>query len=342
MEKSPWREGDAQQVEASAHKEISMVDVSSRSLQVRLLILVFLAFIPALGIFWYANREFRRLQLNAMQHELVQRAEEVATDYRRLVAEGEAFLGTLSEFEEIRSARFPTCTEHLARVLQHTDQFTFLSVIGMDGYLACGSLTPENALYLGDRAYYVRATGRQTFSIGEFTLGRVTGKPVVGLARPLGESGSILSTAIDLGELGRRSRGGVLQDGYTFSILDKNRRMLVRLPHTGDFTLADSVGAIAGPDFPSPHEGDGPVIVTGTDFDGIERLFAVVGLSGATGDSEGYLAIGRTRITLMEEVDQIVDLQLRLLAVGGVVLLALAWALGHFWLARCPPEEREE
>jgi hypothetical protein len=43
----------------------------------------------------------------------------------------------------------------------------------------------------------------------------------------------------------------------------------------------------------------------------------------------------------MQEVDDIVSLQLRFLAVGGVVLLALAWALGHFWLARCPPGEEE-
>ncbi len=51
--------------------------------------------------------------------------------------------------------------------------------------MACGSLTPENALYLGDRAYFVRATSRNLFSVGEFTLGRITGKPVVGMALPL-------------------------------------------------------------------------------------------------------------------------------------------------------------
>jgi hypothetical protein len=41
----------------------------------------------------------------------------------------------------------------------------------------------------------------------------------------------------------------------------------------------------------------------------------------------------------MEEVDDIVGIQLRFLAIGGIVLLAVAWALGHFWLARIPPEE---
>ena len=322
-----------------------MVDVSSRSLQVRLLILVFLAFIPALGIFWYANREFRNLQLEAKEDDLIRRAEAVATEYQRLVSEGETFLGTLSEFEDIRSTRFPACTEHLARVLHHADHFTFISVIGMDGYLACGSLNPETDLFLGDRAYYVRAMSSQVFSVGEFALGRVTGKPVLGMALPLGEDGRsapILATSLDLNVLATRPLGGALPEGYTFSVLDPNRRVLVRLPQTGDFTQADSVGAIAGSEFPDPPEGGDAVIVSGIDFDGIERLFAVKELGSAKGGTEGYLAIGRTRVTLMQEVDEIVRLQLRFLAVGGVVLLALAWALGHFWLARCPPGEEEE
>jgi hypothetical protein len=321
-----------------------VVDISSRSLQVRLLILVFLAFIPALWIFWYANRELRNLHLEAERGELVQRAEEVATDYQRLIAEGEAILGVLAEFDEIRSTRFPSCTEHLARALTHTNQFTTFSVIGLDGYLSCGSLTPESALYLGDRAYFFRAMSRQIFSVGEFTLGRITGKPVLGLAQPLGGEGSpsaIVAASLDLGVLATRSRGGILPEGHTFSILDPNRRVLVRLPQTGDFSLADSVGAIADASFPGPPESGSPEVVVGTDFDGIERLFAVVALGSATGGTEGYLALGRTRITLMQEVDDIVSLQLRFLAVGGVVLLALAWALGHFWLARCPPGEEE-
>jgi hypothetical protein len=80
-------------------------------------------------------------------------------------------------------------------------------------------------------------------------------------------------------------------------------------------------------------------VVTGIDLDGIERLFAVAPLRSPVGDAEGYIAIGRTRMTLMQEVDEIVSLQLRFLAIGGIVLLAAAWILGHFWLARCPPEQ---
>jgi len=51
-----------------------MAAVSPRSLQARLLILVFLAFLPAIVIFWFANREVRDLQLKAKEQDLVNRA----------------------------------------------------------------------------------------------------------------------------------------------------------------------------------------------------------------------------------------------------------------------------
>ena len=69
---------------------------------------------------------------------------------------------------------------------------------------------------------------------------------------------------------------------------------------------------------------DKRVIVTfkGTPID-IERI-------GTGGDD-------RRARRLLAELDGTVDV----LAVGGIVLLSLAWALGHFWLARCPPELEE-
>lgn len=316
-----------------------MVDVSLRNLQVRLLVLVFLAFIPALWIFWYANRELRLLQLEAKQHDLVQRAEEVVAAYRRLVGEGQAIVGVLSEFDEIRSVRFPQCTDHLARVLEHSAGFTTISVISMDGNLACGSITPETPLYLGDRAYFIRATSRNQFAVGDFSLGRITGKPVVGMALPLPagtRSGGVIAASMDLSALASADRMGALPQGYTLSILDPRRRVMVRLPRSGNFTVADSVGAIADTTFPGPPEGAGPTVVAGLDLDGMERLFAVANLRSPGGNSQGFVAVGRTRMTLMQEVDEIVGRQLRFLAVGGIVLLALAWALGHFWLVRNP------
>jgi hypothetical protein len=322
-----------------------MADVSPRTLQVRLLILVFVAFIPAMGIFWYASRQLRNLQMEAKEQELAFRAEVVVAEYRSMIHQSQAFLASLAEFSEIRSARFPTCREHLERILPHTPHLTTISVIGMDGYLACGSLTPETALYLGDRAYFVRATSRQMFAVGELTRGRITGRSVLGVAHPITEGEqvrSVLAASLDLEVLSSRSRERVLPAGYTFTLLDRNRRVLVRMPRGGGFTQADSVGSIANEGFPDAPEGSRAVVVPGTDLDGMERLFAVAQLLGPAGGVEGYVAFGRARMNLLEEVNEVVNRQLRFLALGGAILLVLAWILGHFWLTRRPAAPEEE
>lgn len=318
-----------------------MASVSTRTLQLRLLILVFIAFVPALGFFWYTSGELRDLQMQAKEEELVRRAQVIATEYQLLVQESQRYLSTLAEFPQVSAGRAPTCSEYLQRALSHTPEYTTISLIGMDGYLACGAVTPDGDLYLGDRAYYTRASARGSFAVGSFSIGRMTGLPVVGMALPVYDGDRmawILGASLDLRTLAERVSPDTLPQGYTFTVLDRERRVMVRLPSTGDFTLADTIGAQADMGFPALPEGRDPTVVSGTDLDGMVRLFAVAPLRTAGGDPQGYLAFGRTRATLMEEVDAVVDLELRYLAAGALALLALAWILGHFWVARIPKD----
>jgi len=91
----------------------------------------------------------------------------------------------LAEFPEIRDGAPGQCNRRLASVLNHTPQYTTLTLIGMDGYLACGSLTVDGGLYLGDRTYFTRANATSRFSVGDFAVGRITGKPTLGVAYPI-------------------------------------------------------------------------------------------------------------------------------------------------------------
>jgi hypothetical protein len=316
-----------------------MASVSTRTLQLRLLILVFVAFVPALAFFWYTSNELRDLQLQGKEEELVRRAQVIATEYQLLLEESQRYLSTLAEFPQISAGRAPNCSEYLQRSLSHAQEYTTISLIGMDGYLACGAVTPDGELYLGDRAYYTRASARGSFAVGSFSIGRMTGLPVVGMALPIRDGDRmawVLAASLDLRVLADRVSPDTLPQGYTFTVLDRDGRVMVRLPSTGDFTLADSIGAQAEAGFPALPEGREPTVVRGTDLDGMVRLFAVAPLRTAGGDTQGYLAFGRTQVTLMEEVDSVVDLELRYLAAGALALLALAWILGHFWVARVP------
>ena len=96
-----------------------MASVSTRTLQVRLLILVLLAFIPAIGFFWYASSGLRELQMEAKEQDLLQRAEALAGEYQTLVAHHRSLLSTLAEFPEISEGRTAVCNAYLERVAPH-------------------------------------------------------------------------------------------------------------------------------------------------------------------------------------------------------------------------------
>jgi hypothetical protein len=311
--------------------------VTSKNLQVRLFILVILAFIPALGFYWYANRELRDFQTIAKEEELLQRVRAVSSEYRHLTEDTRAFLGTLSEIPAIREGSFPECGELLEDILPHIPRFTTISVIGVDGYMTCGSLAPDEDLYLGDRAYFVRANAVRDFVVGEFALGRITGKAVLGMALPVvdeGEVQRVLAASLELETLAVEWGRTPLPEGHTFTILDSTGRIMARRPRTGDFTLADTVGARTGEGFPGMPEGREAGLVTGTDIDGVERVFAVAPLQGVAGNAQGYAVAGRPRATFLQEAEHVSEMQLRYMALGGLLLLILAWVLGHFWLVK--------
>lgn len=307
---------------------------------VRLFVLVILAFLPAVVLYAFANRTVQDMERRRQEDQLRELARLTAVEYRRLVEESGQILAALAEFPEIREARQPECQERLAGVLEHTPQYTTLSVIGRDGYLACGSLSAAGDLYLGDRAYYLLATTQGHFSVGEYALGRITGKPTVGVAYPMGDASPegiqrVLAASLDLTTVGRHAATAELPPATTLTVLDRAGNVLVRRPaRTGNGP--DTVGARVDPSFRALEDGSQDVrLVTGTDLDGVTRLFAVTPLA-TTGDRtpEGFVMLGKADASILAETRALARRELQLLALGGLAVLVLAWVFGHYGLVR--------
>lgn len=312
-----------------------MAGVTERSLQVRLFVMLALAFLPALGLFWYATSELRRLETRAHEQDLTRYAQVRAAEYSQLLDDSRVLLAVLSEFPSIREARNPECSDRLYAALQHAPRYTTLSVIDRDGYLVCGALPAEGRLFLGDRAYFVLTSNYHRFSVGEYALGRITGKPTVGMAYPLGEegvAGSVLAASFDLTVLADTTEQAALPAGTSLTVLDRNGTILVRSPSQAE--TGDTVGARVPESFPSMPE-DMPVgVIRATDLDGEEALFAVAALRAGGPEPEGYLAVGRPLARVEAEADRVVSDELLFLAVAAIGLLGLAWVLGHYGIVR--------
>ena len=142
-----------------------MAQVTSRNLQARLLILVFLAFIPAMGFFWYANRELRNLQMEAKEQELVKRAEVTAAEYRTLMSQSQAFISTLG-----RVSRDPERPVSGLHGIPRTNPSAYRSVhpqSPLSEWMGTRPAVPSLhriSCTWETRAYFVRATTRKIFS----------------------------------------------------------------------------------------------------------------------------------------------------------------------------------
>ena len=208
------------------------------------------------------------------------------------------------------------------------------------------ALTVDGGLYLGDRAYYLLATTNGRFSVGEYALGRITGRPTVGVGLPIQEGDGrqvsrVLAASLDLGLLGSNASRLRLPVDGTFTVMDRNRNVLVREP-AGRHPLGyDTVGAAAPETFPEfPAGASDPFLLVGTDLDGVDRLFAVAPLSSGGALAEGYLVVGKEEAMLMRQAEEVASRELQFLGIAGVFLLLLTWLFGHFGLVRAAEAER--
>jgi hypothetical protein len=310
--------------------------------QARLFFLVFLAFLPMIGLYAYASSALERAELDSRETELTQIANMVALEYGRLLEEGEALLGALSEFPEIRNPRQPECNRILASVMGHLEYYTSLQLIEDDGFVGCGSLSAGESLYVGDRYYHQATRANNQFTVGNYVVGRRTGKPIITFAHPVPSADgaavdAVLAGYIDLTKLGNSVFEMEMPEGSTFTVLDRTGTVMVRVPAGQNPMGHDTVGASVPETFPMPT-GDvsGTYLASGTDLDGIDRVFAVAPLRASTARAQGYLLVGLEESALLEATGGIVVRQLQLLALGGVFLLVLAWMFGHYTLLRDP------
>ncbi len=318
-----------------------MPEALKAHLQARLFVLVLLAFLPALAVFTYASRHVDALRERVVDEQMARTAEVARAEYVRLLADSEALLGALSHVPAIRDAT-SECTPLLRAALQETPQYTTLSRIGLDGYLSCGSLTLGDGLYLGDRTYFTLATTSSRFAVGDYALGRITGKPGVGVAYPIvDETGTngVLAASIDLSRLAENALSVALAEGATLTVLNRKGQVLVRVPDLAQL-IGDSLGATASEGFPTMPAERGLELVDGTDLDGFPRRFAVSALTGRDGSQGGYVVIGADRQALAAEVATFARSERWILAIGAVLLAVLAWIWGHYFLVRRAVEEK--
>jgi signal transduction histidine kinase len=312
-----------------------MARFSLASLRTRLLLLVLLAVIPALGLTLYTNLEERQLRKTQVQEQAMRLSRLVSADHERLIEEARRLLVNLARLRAVRDRNRAACSALFADLLTQQSSYANLAVIDADGYAFCSALPMTGQVYAGDRAYFQRAVETREFAIGEYQIGRVTGKASVNFGYPVlddaGHIRAVVVAALDLARLNELASQAGLPSGSMLTVIDRKGRILSRYPDEGKW---------AGKLMPEPlvlnailaQQGNGTTEAPG--MDGIARLFSFAPFGGAAQSANAYVSVGIPAAVAFAGANRILARNLAALGLVAGLALAAAWVGGNLFIVR--------
>lgn len=302
-------------------------------LRFRLIALVLLGVIPALGLILYTAAEQRRYAKEEVQESALRLAWLVAADHERLLDEARQLLLTLAYIPEVSSGSQPACNQILAELLGQYPQYANLGVIGMDGSLLCNGVMPGSDINLAKFPFVERALREREFIAGDYQLDPITGNPTITFSYPVIDESdyirSVVFASLNLNWLNQLVTAAQLPEGAVLVVLDRKGAVLVYSP---DPEVWLGRRAPEEPLFARMLErGEGAAELAGPD--GINRLYGFTRLAGSTG-ADIFVGIGVSKEAAFARVNA--GLYRHLAGLSVVILLAMgaAWIGGDLFILR--------
>ncbi len=299
------------------------------TLRFRLILLVFLAVLPALGVLLYSGLEQRRLAAEAAQKDVMSLVTHASLYQERVIAGVKHMLSTLAELPEVRQQNGAAASAIFARILARQKIYGNISAVDRQGKVfASARPQPGPASSDAGRSHFEGALKTRDFAIGEFGIGRTSGKPTLHFAYPVLDHGvvqEVVSASLILDYLNILAASTKLPAGGVLTIIDRDGAILARYPQEHwvgkrrpDVEIIKIVLA------------RGAGVAEAVGIDGVRCLFAFTHLGVGSRDLLVYAGVPLKMV--YGEANRV--LTRNLLALGGAGLLALmaAWMLGQFFL----------
>ena len=312
-----------------------MTRSSFSSLRVRLLLLVLLAVLPAFGLIIYTFNEQRQLAIYQAQQETVGMLLQASNEEEKLIEKTHQLLKVMARSPEVQSGDPAACHTLFNNLLQGNSHYIGLAIVKPDGKLFCSVPPAGSPVNYSDRAYFQRVLKTHDFTIGDYAISRVTGKPTLHFSYPVldetGQIKSVLIAGIDLTWLGQMMAERELPKGTSLTVIDRNGTVLSRFPYSGEWvgksvTKAPIVQAILS------QQGEGKF--EGVGLDGTKHFFAFRPLYSHTGSKDVYIYTGIPFDSAFAGVYRMLIRNLAGLGLITAMILAIAWVGSNRFVIR--------
>jgi signal transduction histidine kinase/HAMP domain-containing protein len=298
------------------------------------LLLVLLAIIPALGLILYTASEQRRLAAAKVQEEALRLARLASGDQGRLIDGARQLLIGLAQLREVRHRDSRACSALFADLLKQYPVYANLGAIEPDGNTFCSALPLSGRINVADRAYFRRAVETRDFAIGDYQIGRVTGKATVNVGYPVLDASSqvqaVVFAALDLAWLNQLAAKAQLPEGVALIAIEQSGTILAHHPDPEKWVGKSIPEAPIVKTLLAEREG----VAEALGPDGIPRLLGFTPLLGRREASDLYVSISIPKAVAFAEVDRMLARNLAGLGIVGLLALVAAWVGGDLFILR--------
>lgn len=309
--------------------------ISFANLRVRLLLLVLLAIIPALGLMLYTHLGLRRMVVEDVRDGALRLARLASNDQKDTIRDTRQLLFAMAQLAEVRGGNPDSCSAFFAQLLQQYPQYLTLGVISPDGHIFCSAYPPSGPPNVADQPYFQQVLETRDFAVSNYQIDAISKKAFLNFGYPvLDESNQIQSVvfaSLDLSWLNQLAAEAQLPPGSTFTVIDRNGTILVRYPNP-EVWVGQSVAEAPIVETILGQQSEGTTEAVGVD--GVSKLFAYTPLFGGVGNGDVYVTVGIPSNVAFAQANRL--LAQNLLGLSLVTLLAIfaAWFGGYWFILR--------
>lgn len=295
------------------------------SLRVRLLCIVLLALIPALGFVVYTSLEHQRFVKKNAEEEILDVLQNIVKFHGQLIGQTRQLLLLLSEIPEIRHAHYQECSALFSDIIKENTELVNLGLADYQGKIICSALPIRQSTTLADQLYFQKALKTRQVVVGDYLLNPASKKPYLGLARlvqnPAGKPTGVIFANLDLDWIPNILTKEPLPEKGVITVINEKGRILTRWPDPQQWAgLQESKGRIIEIAL-SQKQG----IDEAPGIDGLIRLYAYRPLDQET--PRGFIIAGVPAKILYAEVGGNLTRNLFWLGLATALVLAAAWIL---------------
>ena len=309
-----------------------MKDILQQSVRLNLILVVLAGVLPVLIVILISGWERREHEIDDSTLQMTQLADSIAGQQDKLVHGIHQWLSALAMLPEVRAMDAGKCTRLFQQFMKANPQHGGIVLIRPDGSVIASGTPFSPTANFSDMRHFRGALQNHEFSPGQFTMGRVSGLPVIPFAIPVTDAQGhiicVLSTSLRVETFADYFDLTSLPKDSLVGFVDANGIRMYRFPPMADYAHGEPISEHI---WDSIRHVDKATTMTLTGGDGIMRIYAVRRLR-LLSHQEPYVNVfvGTPRSYALAKADAITGRYLRWVAISLLLSLGLAWILGRY------------